>query len=250
MQRVVMMFGCLISLILTSCITVDQPEHPLNVTNNSHYSVINIDDTTVDPVFNSVVMLERNVLFSMDGDENTGTSIATGFVIKNSKSKKGKYSSIGLSVKHFCKSNGNRLKVIKQTSIDTTETFKGKVLHIDDAADLCVFRIYNTNGKFTPLKLAKELPEMGEKLSIIGAPLGNFPSKVTGFMVRRYPVDSNMIELSIPVTGGNSGSPVYNKRFEVIGILVGVHGRFPHASVALHSEAIKNLLKETKYLQN
>ncbi|MAG26421.1 hypothetical protein CMI47_12800 [Candidatus Pacearchaeota archaeon] len=251
MRSIVVIVGVLINLILISCISVQPTQHPIEVSNTttSHYSVININSSKVDPVFNSVVMLNRDVILTLDGDKNVATTLATGFIIRNVKTKKGKYNSIGLSVKHFCRDRNNKLKVFKQLDRKETKLYKGKVLYISDDVDLCVFKIYNTNANFTPLKLAEELPYMGEKLFIIGAPLGTFPAKVDGYMIRILNDDNEMIETTLPVTNGNSGSPVYNSHFEVVGVLIGVHKRFPHISATLHVSAIKKHLQETNYLR-
>lgn len=95
------------------------------------------------------------------------------------------------------------------------------------------------------LKLAKDAPKIGDAVSIQGFPYG-LPRLVTsrGHMAARLlPLGPgyNLNDiLDITVAGGNSGSPVFNSRGEVIGVLWGGFTQSPH-SISVPWETIKRL---------
>ncbi len=79
----------------------------------------------------------------------------------------------------------------------------------------------------------KPAPAVGDSISLIGYPSG-LPAKiVTGSVTET--ADPNFFRANMTIFGGNSGSPVFNKKGEVIGILV---RQFPESDFVL--DPIKN----------
>ena len=71
------------------------------------------------------------------------------------------------------------------------------------------------------LKLAKKKARVGEPVKMIGAPLG-MPLKYTdNAKVLKNSPDESTFLTDLDAFQGNSGSPVFNRRNEVLGILIG-----------------------------
>src|SRR3569832_2954850 len=70
-------------------------------------------------------------------------------------------------------------------------------------------------------ELAKELPDEGETIFVIGNPL-----KLEGLVsdgivsaVREVPNSYRIIQITAPISHGNSGSPVFNLKGQVLGVV-------------------------------
>ena len=110
---------------------------------------------------------------------------------------------------------------------DSKPPFSGELsfLDNDEEKDLCLMV---TDSYIRPAKIAKKdyIINQMEEVKIIGAPNGVFPiildSYVSNLLSRNMlgrPDDRPMLLLSELVFGGQSGSPVYNKKGEVIGVV-------------------------------
>lgn len=74
-----------------------------------------------------------------------------------------------------------------------------------------------------PLKIAKTPAKVGDTVFTIGYPLG-LPAKFSGMSrVVRNDLKKEYFESYLDTFSGNSGGPVLNSRYEVVGILVGGH---------------------------
>src|SRR5207249_8409529 len=72
-----------------------------------------------------------------------------------------------------------------------------------------------------PISLSAALPEEGEQVFVIGNPLRLEGSVSDGIVsaVREVPDVGRVIQITAPVSHGNSGSPLFNMRGQVIGIV-------------------------------
>ena len=92
-----------------------------------------------------------------------------------------------------------------------------------DAAGKLIFRsdyaLIKLKRKSTrkPLTLAKVHPQKGERLSVIGHPLGMAMVRSTG---KVFSQNGTYFNTNLDIADGNSGSPVLNSKNEVVGILV------------------------------
>tara|TARA_Y100000310_G_scaffold182983_1_gene183021 strand:- start:1187 stop:1921 length:735 start_codon:yes stop_codon:yes gene_type:complete len=231
----------IISSIIASCSTYHVSKTN-KTTNKTRYIQKNKNNQIYDPIYESTVSLERTA----DYDGELMTIVATGVVIKNIEGKKQKINSYILSVEHFCKKIKNKVTAMAVSRDDETlVTFKGKVLFVDQESDLCLIKLYNTKNRFESIRFSNELPKIGERVMVIGSPEGIFPSKTEGYVISNtfgsYNEDKDLY-MTVPVSGGSSGSPVYNEDFELVGILKARHIEFGQISIAVPLDKINIFL--------
>ena len=94
-------------------------------------------------------------------------------------------------------------------------------LAIDEEADLALLSVNLPEEKSRPLPLSTALPEEGEPIFLIGNPLRLEGSISNGIVsaIREVPALGRIIQITAPVSHGNSGSPLLNMRGQVIGIV-------------------------------
>ena len=105
---------------------------------------------------------------------------------------------------------------------------KGKVfpvsgtLAVDEEGDLALLSVeMSPNDRARSTELAKELPDEGEPIFVIGNPLKLEGSVSDGIVsaVREVPNSYRIIQITAPISHGNSGSPVFNQRGQVLGVV-------------------------------
>jgi tetratricopeptide (TPR) repeat protein len=94
-------------------------------------------------------------------------------------------------------------------------------LAVDEEADLALLSVNLPAERSHALTLSAALPEEGEPVFIIGNPLRLEGSVSDGIVsaVREVPDLGRIIQTTAPVSHGNSGSPLFNMRGQVIGIV-------------------------------
>jgi tetratricopeptide (TPR) repeat protein len=118
------------------------------------------------------------------------------------------------------------------------------VLAEDSTADLVMLECKSAARRHIhPLKLAKELPEEGEAIVVVGSPLGlDFTvSKGIVSSIRESSPVGKAIQFTAPVSFGNSGSPVLNPKGEVIGIAALIMNEGENLNFAAAASSALNL---------
>lgn len=102
------------------------------------------------------------------------------------------------------------------------------------AADIAVFQ---SEFKAPAFELASKNPEVGDALYIVGFPYGITKTLTKGFLAAKsipikhpstgYYMASDILDIT--TAGGNSGSPVFNEKGQVIGVLWGGFTASPHS---------------------
>jgi len=105
----------------------------------------------------------------------------------------------------------------------TSDHRKIKVLGIassDEEGDIAILAIEPQKG-IKPLALAPSLPQVGERVYVIGSPLGLEASVTEGIVSSIRPQSSgvNLLQFTAPVAPGSSGSPVFNEKGEVVAMV-------------------------------
>jgi thioredoxin-like negative regulator of GroEL len=95
------------------------------------------------------------------------------------------------------------------------------VLTFDEEGDLAVLSVPIPLERARPLEISTVLPEDGERIFVIGNPLRLEGSVSDGIVsaVRDVPNLGKIIQITAPVSHGNSGSPLFNLKGQVIGVV-------------------------------
>ena len=84
-------------------------------------------------------------------------------------------------------------------------------------ADLALLKSSNDTS-IKSLRFAAGLPKVGEKIIVVGNPLGLTGTVSDGIVSALRDADSEFVQITAPISSGSSGSPVINRRGEVIGL--------------------------------
>jgi tetratricopeptide (TPR) repeat protein len=95
------------------------------------------------------------------------------------------------------------------------------LLAVDEEGDLALLSVELPPGRGRSSYLAYALPEEGEKIFVIGNPLKLEGSVSDGIVsaVRELPNIGKIIQITAPISHGNSGSPVFNLKGQVVGVV-------------------------------
>ncbi|HEX3281145.1 MAG TPA: trypsin-like peptidase domain-containing protein [Pyrinomonadaceae bacterium] len=104
---------------------------------------------------------------------------------------------------------------------------KGKVfavtgtLAVDEEGDLALLAVDMPHERPRASEIATTLPDEGESIFVIGNPLKLEGSVTDGIVsaVREVPNLGKIIQITAPISHGNSGSPVFNLKGQVIGVV-------------------------------
>ena len=94
-------------------------------------------------------------------------------------------------------------------------------LAVDEEGDLALLSVDMPLERARISELASELPDEGEPIFVIGNPLKLEGSVSDGIVsaVREVPNSYRIIQITAPISHGNSGSPVFNLRGQVLGVV-------------------------------
>jgi len=92
---------------------------------------------------------------------------------------------------------------------------------VDEEGDLALLSVDTPTERPRSTELASELPDEGEPIFVIGNPLKLEGSVSDGIVsaVREVPNSYRIIQITAPISHGNSGSPVFNLKGQVIGVV-------------------------------
>lgn len=123
------------------------------------------------------------------------------------------------------------------------ETFKTKVMRIDPTIDACLVKA-PTMTRWKPIKIRRKPPEFGEKFYNLASPLGVATSELVPVLEGRYSglVNFHRAAYTIPAAPGSSGSPIFDKRGHLVGMVHSVYRRFPLLSFSPSHEKLMDFL--------
>lgn len=98
------------------------------------------------------------------------------------------------------------------------------------------------------LELAAALPEEGERIFVIGNPLRLEGSVSDGIVsaVREVPNLGRIVQITAPISHGNSGSPLFNMRGQVVGVITVKVTNGQNINLAIEAERVAELRKREK----
>lgn len=123
-------------------------------------------------------------------------------------------------------------------------------LYIDGAQyysqdeDIAILKLKN-NKKLKPLKINEDY-KIGEKVIAIGSPLGIKNSVSDGILSNILKDENEKIQHTAPISPGNSGGALFNKKGEVIGMNTATITNAQNLNLAIPISVIKKAYKQSK----
>lgn len=95
------------------------------------------------------------------------------------------------------------------------------VVALDEEGDMALLGVNLPPDRARQLELSTTLPEEGESVFVIGNPLRLEGSVSSGIVsaVREVPNLGKIVQTTAPISHGNSGSPLFNMKGQVIGVI-------------------------------
>jgi S1-C subfamily serine protease len=121
------------------------------------------------------------------------------------------------------------LHVVEGAHHAEIRTFEGKgktyqvtgLSGVDEDGDLALLKVEMPPERSSVVEVSAAVPEEGERIFVIGNPLRLEGSVADGIVsaVREVPSLGRIVQITAPISHGNSGSPVFNMRGQVIGVV-------------------------------
>ena len=133
-----------------------------------------------------------------------------------------------------------------KASIKTADgkTYKVKEIAASDRiADVARLSLASPVKGAKLLSLSKSLPKQGEKVVVVGSPLGLELTVSDGIVsaIRDMPGIAKMLQITAPISPGSSGSPVLNLNGEVVGVVTSYLVEGQNLNFAVASEQVLSL---------
>ena len=121
------------------------------------------------------------------------------------------------------------LHVVEGAHRAEVRTFEGKgktyqvsgLTSVDEDGDLAILGVEMPAERASVVETTVAAPEEGERVFVIGNPLRLEGSVADGIVsaVREVPGLGRIVQITAPISHGNSGSPVFNMKGQVIGVV-------------------------------
>jgi len=143
------------------------------------------------------------------------------------------------------------LHVMRGAYRSEVKTLEGKgrvfaiagILAVDEEGDLALLSVATPPERPRSNELASGLPEEGEKIFVIGNPLKLEGSVSDGIVsaVREVPGVGKIIQITAPISHGNSGSPIFNLKGQVIGVVTVKVTNGQNINLAIAADRVRRL---------
>jgi len=114
---------------------------------------------------------------------------------------------------------------------------------IDEEGDLALLSVDMPAERARSSELATVLPDEGEQIFVIGNPLKLEGSVSDGIVsaVREVPNVGRIIQITAPISHGNSGSPVFNLEGKVVGVVTVKVTNGQNINLAIAADRVRQL---------
>lgn len=120
-----------------------------------------------------------------------------------------------------------------------------KIVAEDHEGDLIQVSVTIPKEMVRPLSILTTMPEVGERIIVIGTPLGLDKTVSDGIVsaIREIPGFGKIIQVTAPISPGSSGSPVISMKGEVMGVATFFIVAGQNLNFAIPGERIARLTK-------
>lgn len=146
--------------------------------------------------------------------------------------------------------------VIENAHSAVIKTFEGhsylvkEILGGSKESDLALLSVDIRNDSVQDLPISRSMPEIGERVLVMGNPLALEFSVSDGIIaaIRKIPEYSNgeVIQITAPVSPGSSGSPVMNMQGEVIAVAFYVYFHGENLNFAIPSQRVIDIINNKR----
>jgi S1-C subfamily serine protease len=179
-----------------------------------------------------------------DNQVNEIKGYGTGFLVQNNGYIITNY--------HVVK-NANKIKVIDNNK---NISFNAEIIEKDISNDLALLKVMDqkflTLGYSVPYTISKSPVKISDRVFCLGYPdpknLGTKIKYVEGIISALTGFKDNFsnIQITAPVYPGNSGSPLFNEKGELIGVIVAKYTEGDNVNYAIKKDILEIFLKENK----
>lgn len=124
--------------------------------------------------------------------------------------------------------------------------YHSEIQSISKNFDLCLLSI---RKQMPTASISKQEPKSGDRVGYSGYPTGLYMPGLLhhfdGYMAGKDPMGDHIY--NIPVVGGSSGSPIYNKKGEIVGIVSAVMEDFNYMTIAVGTKNVRDFMAENGY---
>lgn len=230
---------CLIiaSILLSSCVLHCCKDSPFS---NKEYSLNEIlprDSFVKVRKTIKLTVCDTNVTKLTQCEEREMGSVASGFIV--AYDDEGSYV---VTAAHVCDDEEIKSYVRTHPGVDYSkkqfklididkDKYSAMVLNYDSETDICMLYSY---GFFrAPVEFSDNPPVPGDRVYNLAAPIGIFSEEMVPILNGYYNgVTEEKAIYSVPAVGGSSGSPLFDEKGKLIGMIHSVYVRFPFLSLS------------------
>ena len=183
---------------------------------------------------NSVLYLE------IYDDTNALTSTASGFIIDDGTTLVTNY--------HVIEDAYN---IVAWTPAGDCSVNVSNIIGYDKVADIAILKCDTDIGVIPLILEDSDVAKQGDGIYAVGYPLGVAHTLSDGVIGARYTDNNNVefLQITAPISSGSSGGALLSERGEVIGVICSYYVDGQNLNLAISSNMVQQLLKESQGLK-